>query len=498
MKRTSNLSGLFLVGQLLLVGTAGAAGRVVVLPVVLGNAPDPASNLVQALAEGLRANRQWTVAEGAGLQAWLADAVALSPEAMVTLTVKIEEAVAKMNGAAADAASIFEAARDEILAARKTAPLGDKGEALGYRASALWVTALVLANEGDKAKKVAEETGLLFPGRKAAEDEKISPEARALLATPNPGLGGKLTFKTRPEACEVLVGGLPVGKSPVDIAVLPGTTYHAQARCEAAAAASDPSSKPALSFVKRVGLRPDESARQELLDAEFERIFQAEGGARIRFASTAERKQLEESYVRRLAERFDAEAIVLVSVGELKGSDFMKGQVYLRSGFSNRVGAVRLETEKAKLLGNYLATGKENPGVVRPGAASLADDLVAAAPQVVDPDSQIDPWYTDVPAWCLIGAGAVTLTAGIWASVKSDSKLSQSEASRDDFDLSQRLRRQAGNYKFWGGAGLFAGGMTMVTGAVLLAIPEYRNSSTESFLFSAAPGGGSFAYSSRF
>ena len=122
--------------------------------------------------------------------------------------------------------------------------------------------------------------------------------------------------------------------------------------------------------------------------------------------------QLEESYARRVAERFDADAVVLASVGELSGADWLNARLYLRSGYLNRQGLVRLEAQRANALGRFLATGKDVPGVLqarggRRAGGRLAPDRPAPAPSV-------DPWYTDIAGWSFLGGGLVTLGLGRW------------------------------------------------------------------------------------
>ena len=130
---------------------------------------------------------------------------------------------------------------------------------------------------------------------------------------------------------------------------------------------------------------PNETTRQEVLDAEFERSFAAEGLRRVRFTSPQERRALEESYARRMSERFDADLVVLASVGELSGADWLNARLYLRSGYLNRQGLVRLEANRANALGRYLATGKDVPGVLKPEEAGALVAAARSAPQAKEP-----------------------------------------------------------------------------------------------------------------
>src|SRR6185369_14742012 len=97
--------------------------------------------------------------------------------------------------------------------------------------------------------------------------------------------------------------------------------------------------------------------------------FTADGLRRLRFSSSQERRELEETYARRVAERFDADVVVLASVGELSGADWLSARLYLRSGYLNRQALVRLEAPRANALGRFLATGKDVPGVLKPEEA---------------------------------------------------------------------------------------------------------------------------------
>ena len=183
------------------------------------------------------------------------------------------------------------------------------------------------------------------------------------------------------------------------------------------------------SLPKRIVVPPNETTRQEILDAEFERGFVAEGLRRLRFSSSQERRQLEESYARRLAERFDADAVVLASVGELSGADWLNARLYLRSGYLNRQGLVRLEPQRANALGRFLATGKDVPGVLRPEEAGA---LVAASRPVDSAEPEVDPWYTDIAGWTFLGGGLVTLGFGRWINSGAEDKQDQADAIRND------------------------------------------------------------------
>jgi hypothetical protein len=475
---------------------ARAAGRVVIVPVVVGGAGEPSPTLLQALAEGLKQNPQWTIEVVTGAAKSPGEAQPPPGEEILgALGAKVDEAAGKIAGAAEEAATALEAARGELLEARKKGPLGDAGEALAHRASVLLVAARAKAGAADKAKAAAEETHLLFPGRKLPEGLELDEEARGLLAASQAGLGAKLTLKTRPEGCEVSVGGVSLGKAPIEIAVLPGGTYHAEARCAAAAAAgAGAGAGGADAASKRLIVPANQGTHQELIDLEFERAYRAEGGARLRFATPAERKQLEDSYARRLGERYDADALVLASLGELSGADWLVARLYLRSGYLNREGYARLETPRANALGRYLATGKDTPGVLKPAEAGM----LAAAAQGAPPDEPgTDPWYTDIPGWSFTAAGIIGVSLGLWAKGLADKKQNEADELRGDYDRQQRLYRDAQNLKFWSGVGIFGGLLTGATGIVLLAIPQY-NTQGELFVINPTRGGATATFGGRF
>jgi hypothetical protein len=485
--------------SLFAASSAQAAARLVVLPVAVGGGPEPAAPLMTALAEGLRQNTQWAVEEGEILVALAkAPPATLGDEELATLTAQIEAAEQKLGaGAPSEALPVLERVRGDLLAAAKKGPRGKTGDDLAWRSGGLVVAALLASNDSERARKVADETALLFPGRKPTDADKLSPEAALLLAKPSPGLGAKLTIKTRPEGCEVLVGGVSLGRAPVELPALPGATYYAQARCSGPAGGGAAAS--AESFLKKITFGGEENVRQEVLDAEFESSFRAENLRRLTFASSNERRQLEESYARRVAERFDADVVVLASVGELSGADWLNARLYLRSGYLNRQGLVRLEAPRANALGRYLATGKDVPGVLKPEEAGA---LVAAGQQAASQEkrTEINPWYTDIPGWSFLGLGITGMAFGYWGSKVHQRKQNQAEELRDDYDRQQRLFRESQTAKFWSGVGTVGGILMASTGVILLLIPEYNTTDSELFVLSPTPlrGGAALTLGGRF
>ncbi len=474
---------------------AVAASRLVVLPVVVGGTGEPEAGLVAALTEGLKQNPQYGVEQGDALVTLAKfSSVSLTDADLARLGDAVDQAAKKAGGEAADAATSLAAAREELRAAARKGPRGAKGDELAWRASTLLVNALVASKQEAKARTVAEETLLLFPGRKASEADKLSPKATELLAALPANLGAKLTLRTRPEGCEVLAGDVVLGKDPLEIAVLQGDGYHFHARCPAAAGAT--AGAPIASHPKRVIVPASETTRQEVLDAEFERGFQAEGLRRIRFATTQDRRQLEESYARRIAERFDADAIVLASVGELSGADWLNARLYLRSGYLNRQGLVRLEPQRANALGRFLATGKDVPGVLKPEDAG---NLLSSSRVSSNAEPAVAPWYSDVVGWTFLGAGIVVTSVGLWGNASYEKQQEEAETLRGDMERQDRLFREAQQTKFWSGIATVGGILFAVTGGVLLAVPEYADDSAFMAIRpNFIPGGGGLTLGGRF
>jgi hypothetical protein len=489
--------------SLLLSGSiAQAASRAVLLPVVVGNGGEPAANLMAALAKGLQDNPGWNVVEGAGLKGLMVPPAGLKDEDRTRIRTKLDEIQHKLSPAAAkEAIPELEAVRAELSSAAKDLTLVDADHELTYRTDGLLIAALALAGDNDRAKTLAAETAAQFPGRKARASDKLPDAAVSLIAASTPSTGVKLTFTTRPDAaCDVFVNGSSVGHAPAEILASPGATYQAYTVCPAAGG------KPALrSFPRRIFVSEKDSSRTEPLDAEFERTFEADGGQRLRFATSPDRRQLEESFARRVAERYGADAVILASVGELSGADWLNARLYLSSGYLNRQALVRLEPGRATALGRFLATGRDAPGVLKPEEAGA---LVAASQVSAAKTQQGDPWYTDIVGWSFTGAGAIGITLGIIANNAGKRTSDRADAIRPcgmtnpnpqcGSETQMALYRDAEKSKFLGGIGLIGGGLMAVTGIVLLAIPEYSPNQSELFVFRPAPGGGTVSFSGRF
>jgi hypothetical protein len=477
---------------LLLSGSvAQAAARAVLLPVVVGTGAEPSAELMAALSKGLQDNPGWLVVDGAGLKGLMAPPAGLKTEDRNRLTAKLVEAAGKLKSAPKDTVAEIETVRTELLTAAKDLPLVDTDHQLTYRASGLLVAALAASGDLDRAKAVAVETVAQFPGHKPTAADGLPDQAVELLTAAAVNSGTKLTFKTRPEACEVFVNGASLGKAPVEILAASTATYQAHAVCPTATAGA-----PALkSFPKRVFVGEKEATRVELLDAEFERAFEADGGQRVRFASSADRRQLEDAFARRVAERYSADAVILASVGELSGADWLNGRLYLSSGYLNRQALVRLEAGRAMALGRYLATGKDSPGVLKPEEAGA---LVAASQVSAVQAKQSNPWYTDIVGWSFTGAGAVGITLGLLSNAAGRRTTNQADAVRGDSERQGALYRDAERSKFYGGIGLVGGGLMAITGIVLLAIPEYTSNQGELFVLSPTKGGATVSMSGRF
>jgi hypothetical protein len=475
---------------------ARAATRLVLVPVTVGAGADPDPALMMALGNGLRQNPQWAVSQGEDLQGLARPAPpSVSPETLAELTAKIDGAAGDLGGEAA--ITTLTKARTELVAAGRTAARGRAGDDLAWRASGLLVAAHLAHKDAAGARKLADETSLLFPGRKPVPADKIPADAVALLAAPSPGLGAQLTLHTRPDGCEVSFNGLPFAKEPVVAAVLPGEIYYAQARCAPGSPTPNgPSAVVTQSTPRKVFMAANETTHSDVLDVEFERSFAAEGLRRVRFTSSQERRDLEESYARRVADRFDADVVVLASVGELSGADWLSARLYLRSGYLNRQGLVRLEAPRANALGRYLATGKEVPGVLRPEEAG---QLVAASQTVPKTAGQLEPWYTDVAGWGFVGAGITGVALGYYAGRVADRRLNAWDVETNP-DRKQQLQLDEQSARTWSGIGKIGGLSLLATGIVLLLVPQYNNDGDETFVMAPTPlkGGGGMTFAGKF
>jgi hypothetical protein len=468
------------VAVLLSSSVASAAARLVVMPVVVGSQAEPPPELMTALARGLQDSASWRVFQGPYLKGLMVAPAGLKADDRTRLAGKLDEVAAKIHvRAASEAIALAEPVRAELAQDSKEYVLDRDDYALAYRAAALHVAALLLAGETDRAKNVASEVVALFPGHKPEEAGKLPPAAVELLSSAIPEASIKLTLTSHPDGCDVLLNGASQGKAPIEVAVAPGATYQAQALCKGAQADR--------SFPKRITIDPKDTSKSEVLDADFERAFTADGGQRVRFASTVERRQLEESTARRVAERYGADQVVLASVGELNGADWLTARLYLRSGYMNRQALVRLEASRAVALGRYLATGQDVPGVLKPEEAGALQTSMMPGPS--DKNPRISPWYTDIVGWCFTGAGALGLTLGVVATVAAGNTMDRGDAIRGDSELQNSVWRDAQKQKFLAGIGLVGGGLMLVTGVILLAIPEYSDNG-ETLVFSPTKGGG--------
>lgn len=474
-----------------------AASRLVVVPAVVSGVGEPETGLLAALAEGLRQNPQWGVEQGEALSTLAGFAGSSVREADIArMKAVVDDAAAKLAaGDGADLVAGLEAVREELRVAARKGQRPPAADEIAWRSSTLLVAALLASNQDARAKAAAEEAILLFPGRTITDADKLPARAAELFAAPRPGLGAKLTLRTRPEGCEVLVGDTVLGKDPVEVAVLQGDAYYFRARCAPSGAAT--TDAVTTSFPKKILVPANETTRSDVLDVEFERGFAAEGFKRVRFASTQERRTLEESYARRISERFDADAVVFASVGELSGTDWLNARLYTRSGYLNRQGLVRLEAQRANALGRYLATGRDVPGVLKPeeAGALLASSRVAPTGR----DNVAPAWYSDVVGWSLLGAGVAGASVGLWGNGVGNQKREEAEAIRGDDARQEQLFKDAQSIKFWSGVGTAGGFLFAATGVVLLAVPEY--SDDESFMAlrpALVPGGGGITLGGRF
>jgi hypothetical protein len=467
---------------------AQAAARVVVLPVVVGSGPEPSAALMAALGKGIQENGPWAVVQGDALKGLMTTPTGIKPEDRTRLAARLDEVARKVQQrAATEALTRLESINAELSQLAKEYVLEKPDVDMAYRAAGLHVAALLANGEADRAKAVAVQTATLFPGRKPDDSDHLPTAAVQALTAAAPEGPVKITLRSRPDACEIFVAGTSLGKSPVEIPAVAGANYQAQAVCGGTQ----------KSYVKRIAVGDKDTVRQEVLDADFERSFEADGGQRLRFASSPERRQLEESSARRVAERYAADVVVLASVGELSGADWLNGRLYLRSGYLNRQALVRLENSRAVALGRYLATGRDVPGVLKPEEAGV---LVAASQKgdVQQQAAKTDPWYTDIVGWCFTGAGAIGITLGILANNAGSKTTDEADAIRGDSERQQALYRDAQRSKFLGGIGLIGGGLMAVTGVVLLAIPEYTSQQGELFVLNPVPGGATVGFSGRF
>ncbi len=481
-----------------------ARARVLVLPVVIGNAPDPDPLLITSLVKGLSENPNWDVvspASGDPLEALPLTTV--SPD----LLAQADAALADTANARAanDHATVVAALgpmMEKLLAATLEAPLGPSGAAVAMKLGSALLAAQAGAGLEQEASATAVTLKQLLPGRALGQAEGFSLVAAALLAA-TPATGATVQLTSNPQGCDVLVDGAKLGPAPVSLVLRPHTKYSASAVCTQDAgkresfvrtiAAEAPSPDPETSA-------PKASTVTFVLDAMLPYVLERNPkGARLRFASAEQRRGLEEVYVPRLAERFGVTSVVLVSSGQFQSNDWLNARLYLSSGFKNRHGLARMESARAAALGRYLSTGRESPGVLN---AEEAGNMVAAS-QTLRPLTgqtlQRSPWYTDVPGWSMLGSGAVAVALGIWANGKGNDKRTDAELNtRGDPIRRDQLNSQANNLKFWGNVGMYGGAALAGAGILLLLLPEYEETRGELYGLTPLPGGAAFNYSGRF
>ncbi len=493
----------------------GKQGRVVLVPTLIGGASDETAPLIGALAEGMRDNPRWVVESGARLTALRgaaqSAAVPATPADWERLGDQLAGAAAALAAGPApgQAVAALEPLRSELLRAFRAGPWSERGASLLYRGSGLLAAAYAASSMVDKAKQMAGETALLFPGRQPTDVDGLPPEAIALLreATPATGAGmgagagvtaavaavpatATLRIVTRPQGCAVVVNGVAVGQAPVEIGVLAGEAYYGRVECAGRASRT----------TRRLLPSAQAAARQEVLDLEFESALDWTGDLKLRYPSPADRKAFEESYSRRTAEMFEADAVVFTSVGQLGGADVINARLYLKSGYFVRQGYARLETVRVRALGAFIATGKAAPGVLRAEDAAAMAMLPASSQS---PPRSPAPWYTDWVGWTLSGAGVAALATGAILVGMSRDKKNEADTNpeaRLDPSLQAKLRQDADTLEFQSVIALGLGGTLLLTGVLVLVIPESAETKRElmSLAPTPVPGGGVLSCFGRF
>lgn len=477
----------------------GGRSQVLLLPVVIGDAPGPAPHLLEALARGLRENVNWDLrvpGPGSPLEplppGGLAEPIAVQVQSALEAAEPLRAAHEHV-AVAATVSTAFQA----LVTASEAAPLGDRGTTLLQRVGAVLLAAQAGAAQQAEAAATAVALKLLLPGRPLGEAEGFTFVTAALVKAAPVNEGAPLVLQSNPRGCAIHVDGHLVGPSPVELVVRPGSRYAAEAHC-------DPDKQGVKdSFPRAVGIEPDRATETTtiVLDAVFPSVLTNDArGTWLRFADPEQRRSMEEAYVRRAAERFGASSVVLASVGEFQGAPWLNARLYLSSGYKNRHALARLEAARVVALGRYLSTGRESPGVLN---AEEAGNMVAAS-RSLRPLGQVKfqrkPWYADVPGWVLLGTGAAGLSLGLWADAQGDDRRREAERNtRNDPIRRDELNAEASRYKFWGGVGTYGGAVLLGTGIVFLALPEMGD--THSELYGLAPlpeGGAQFTYAGRF
>lgn len=466
---------------------ARAGGKVVVVPVVIGAGMDASAEgtvaLVPALAEGLGQNPRWEVFAGAAARRLRegggeAPATKADWDRLSGLVDRVAAQIGK--GAPADAVVAAEAAADEAQRAFRAGPWSPRGADVTFRAGALLAAALQAGGDAERARRVASETALTFRGRAPAAGDALSREAADLVAAA-PAPSAAIALTSRPDGCDVFVNGQNAGKGHVEAEAAAGAVYWAWVVCPDGSRTAP----------RRIAPSPQASGHVDVLDAEFGRSLDCAGSdCRLHFASPADRRSMEEGYARRAAEVFETDAVVFASIGQFGGQDWLNARLYLANGFQVRQGLARLEPQRARALGSYLATGKEAPGVLRPDdAAALALAAQGGGPGGGRPRI-LRPWYADWLGWTLTGVGAAALAGGFVLRADAQAKTDEADRLRGDPDRRSQLSREAETRSFESFILLGVGGTLAATGIISLIIPE---EATEAQLISLAPTAGGAA-----
>ncbi|MDX2021092.1 MAG: hypothetical protein SF187_12705 [Deltaproteobacteria bacterium] len=476
--------------------------KALVVPVVVGPVAPPPAALVEALAQGLRDNVNWDVTVPS---ASTPVASAQDPAASVAAVEAAATAVGRVSVdmPAAAVSETLAPAFEQLVQASMHAPLGTSGAEALVKVGGRLLSAQAASGQEEAARKTATDLKLLLPARTFREGEGVSFVAAALLqAAPTDGITAE--FKANAPACAIELDGFEVGKGQATVALRPLSKYAAVARCPGKAGATEDSfvrvvSVSALQPAKE-GEAPAAGPRKFALDASFpSHLRSTPDGLLLAFDNSQQRVAQEETYARRLAERYGVSSVVLASVGEFQSAEWLNARLYLSSGYKNRHGLARLENARAMALGRYLATGKESPGVLN---AEEAGNMVAASQSlrpVSRPAPAVNPWYKDVPGWSFVGAGVASVVLGRWIDAKAEDKREEARVNtiNDPFKR-DKLNGEASDLKFWSGITMYGGGLLAVTGIVLLALPEYGPDQGELYGLAPLPGGAAFTYGGRF
>jgi hypothetical protein len=469
-----------------------------VVPIVVADKGEPSMDLLAGLAQGLGVQGHWQVQYGgAGRQLAPPPATSVADDRAQALTAELEAAArASAEGRKADAVTNLTGILSALRELANQGPLGAAGDDLLIKAGVALIGVLVSQGQDVEAQKVANEIASGLPGRSFDDVPGAGPVVTALLKAATLEDAVNLELISRPVGCAMWINGRTVGVAPVTVKAREGIRLSVHAVCPPEA----PGGGERPSRTRVVKVKPtDANRQQEVVDLAFERAFEngAEGG-RLRFSSSAVRRQNEPAYAARVASMLDADLVVFAGVGELGGTEWLNARLYLRSGFKNRQGLARLETERAVALGRYLATGKDSPGVLRSDEAGALVAATRPSPRLIRSTPERVPWYADPVGWSLVGAGAVAFGFGLWATDKADDKFAEANRARNEPFRKQDLRSEATTLSFVGDIGTFGGGVLVVTGLLLLVTPEYTESRSELFVLRPLPGGAAAAWSGRF